>query len=390
MKVIYLPCEIKTRELDSRVELLKALTGCTVVIGQQWDLFANAQNLPTGVILFKTVNRIQGANMAAWKAAGHKVAALDEESLIADGPTALVSAVSRLAMENCDLFLAHSHGQAEAISSIYNTPVQVVGNQRLDLCRGDSFKAEGDEIRAKHGKFILINTNYGIINSVWGGHSGAAKIAQQAGMLDTEDQRKEFQATALWERENMVEIYKFIQNAPQSLKIILRPHPAENAAHWKAIPGIEVVTGTNPLPWLYGAEIVIHTGCTTGLESALMGKDSINIEVSKPPVAQFIDRINPTVVTADAALQLMDKPLEMAEYTRLASDMFPQGATEKIAASLKGLAPDITAGEISVRGRERTQLQRDKFTLSTVGAWKALGPVSKLADSLFIKHAGPV
>ena len=388
MKAVYLPCEIKTRELDSRVELLKALPGCTVVIGQQWDLFANAQNLPTGVILFKTVNRIQGANMAAWKAAGHKVAALDEESLIADGPTALVSAVSRLAMKNCDLFLAHSQGQGDAIKSVFHCPLEIVGNQRLDLCRGDSFKAEGDEIRAKHGKFILINTNYGIINSHWGGYKGAENIAKQAGMMDTEAQRKDFHAGALWEIENIKQIYEVIRGAPY--KVILSPHPGENADHWRAIPGIEVVTGTNPLPWLYGAEILIHTGCTTGLEAALMGKDSINIEVSKPPIGQIIDKINPTVASADAALQLIDKPIEMAEYTRLASDMFPQGATEKISAALKGLAPDITVGEISVRGRERTQLQRDKFTLSTVDAWKALGPVSKLADSLFVKHAGPV
>jgi surface carbohydrate biosynthesis protein len=386
MKVIYLPCEIKTRELDSRVELLKALTGCTVVIGQQWDLFANAQNLPTGVILFKTVNRIQGANMAAWKAAGHKVAALDEESLIADGPTALVSAVSRLAMENCDLFLAHSHGQAEAISSIYNTPVQVVGNQRLDLCRGDSFKAEGDEIRAKHGKFILINTNYGIINSHWGGYKGAENIAKQAGMLDTEAQRQAFHAGALWEIENIKQIYEVIKGAPY--KVILRPHPGENAAHWEAIPGIEVVTGTNPLPWLYGAEILIHTGCTTGLEAAIMGKRAINIQPVPAPTQNITPVINPTVKTGSEALQLLDS-VDMADYTRLASGLFPSGATGKIAKALLDLAPDITTdfSQVRIQSQSRTALQRDKFSLSPEEAWKTLGKVSVLADSLFVRHA---
>jgi hypothetical protein len=136
MKIIYLPCEILTRELESRVELLKALPDCTVVLGNQWSMFANAANLPTGLILFKTVNQIQGHNMAAWRAAGHTVVALDEESLIADGPTALLSAVSRLAMDNCDLFLAHSQAHADSIRSVYYCPLEIVGNQRLDLCRG--------------------------------------------------------------------------------------------------------------------------------------------------------------------------------------------------------------------------------------------------------------
>jgi surface carbohydrate biosynthesis protein len=341
---------------------------------------------PTGVILFKTVNRIQGANMAAWKAAGHKVAALDEESLIADGPTALVSAVSRLAMENCDLFLAHSHGQAEAISSIYNTPVQVVGNQRLDLCRGDSFKAEGDEIRAKHGKFILINTNYGIINSHWGGYKGAENIAKQAGMLDTEAQRQAFHAGALWEIENIKQIYEVIKGAPY--KVILRPHPGENAAHWEAIPGIEVVTGTNPLPWLYGAEILIHTGCTTGLEAAIMGKRAINIQPVPAPTQNITPVINPTVKTGSEALQLLDS-VDMADYTRLASGLFPSGATGKIAKALLDLAPDITTdfSQVRIQSQSRTALQRDKFSLSPEEAWKTLGKVSVLADSLFVRHA---
>jgi hypothetical protein len=252
---------------------------------------------------------------------------------------------------------------------------------------GDTFKAEGNKIRTKHGKFILINTNFGIINSHWGGHSGAAHIAKQAGMLDTEEQREAFQSGASWERENMLAVYEFIKSAPKDRKIILRPHPGENAAHWRVIPGIEVVTATNPLPWLHGAEILIHTGCTTGLEAAIMGKAAINLEPAPSPVGRNTNKINPTVRTAAEAIELLDS-VDMSEYTKLARSMFPQGATGKIASALRDMAPDteIDFTKVKVQARTRTAIQREKFSLSTEQAWKTLGKCSILADSLFVKY----
>ncbi len=79
--IAYLGLEIKQRELESRLliaaRLLKA--GVVVFFGQQWSLFSNADALPPGVVLFKTVNGIQAKPMADFRSKGHIVASTDEE-----------------------------------------------------------------------------------------------------------------------------------------------------------------------------------------------------------------------------------------------------------------------------------------------------------------------
>ena len=388
MKVVYLPVEILTRELDSRVELVKALPDCIVVVGQSWEILRNAEKLPHGVILFKTVNRIQGSNMMSWKLAGHTVCALDEEALIAKGASALDSAVSRLAMSNCDYFLAHNQEQLNVIQSTYFLDGRVVGNQRLDLCRGESFEPEAAALREKHGPFVLINTNFGSINSHWGGYEGSRNIAKQAGMIDTPAQDYEFKAMAAWEHRNMTEVYSLINKLSDlGIKIILRPHPGENPSVWEDISEIIVVTGTSPLPYIAASEMVFATSCTTSLEAAIMGKQSVNLSPARAPIEQICGEVNVTVRSAEEAVDAMDRGVEMSEYTKLAREMFPSGATDKIADVLRSIGPTVSETvTFNIDPIERTDLQRVKFTLDMEQAWRKLGQCSKLADSLYIKR----
>ena len=119
-----------------------------------------------------------------------------------------------------------------------------------------------------------------------------------------------------------------------------------------------------------------------------MGKMAINIQPVPAPTQNITPVINPTVKTGAEALQLLDS-VDMTDYTRLASGLFPSGATGKIAKALLDLAPDITTdfSQVRIQSQSRTALQRDKFSLSPEEAWKTLGKVSVLSDSLFVRHA---
>jgi len=77
------------------------------------------------------------------------------------------------------------------------------------------------------------------------------------------------------------------------MKFILRPHPSEDIINWKvALKGLDnvhVIFRGNASDWILGALAVIHTGCTTGIESWIMEKIVIaynqnNSEGVEPPL----------------------------------------------------------------------------------------------------------
>jgi hypothetical protein len=72
-------------------------------------------------------------------------------------------------------------------------------------------------------------------------------------------------------------------------RVILRPHPAERLESWHDIEGrhknLHVLFEGNVIPWLLGAEILIHNGCTTAIEAVLLGKPAVCYQ----PIAPLSD-----------------------------------------------------------------------------------------------------
>ena len=62
-------------------------------------------------------------------------------------------------------------------------------------------------------------------------------------------------------------------------RIIVRPHPSESPEAWRrataGLPRVEVRYDDALLPWLLACEALIHNGCTTGVEAALLGRRPI-------------------------------------------------------------------------------------------------------------------
>ena len=81
--IVYLPIDIKDRELNSRLllalDLLKR--GFVVLVGVGHEMILRQDYLPPGILLVKGLNAVQCAMMRDFGAMGHQIMAIDEEAL---------------------------------------------------------------------------------------------------------------------------------------------------------------------------------------------------------------------------------------------------------------------------------------------------------------------
>ncbi len=320
--IVYLPIEIQVRELPSRLliaaHLLKA--GCAVVIGSHWSLVteANQRLLPPGAYLFKTVNRLQGNAMAGARARGHMAAAIDEEVLIFTDFNGYTIAFSENAADACDLFFAQSPDHKDAVEKRFPQiagKVKVTGNPRIDLLlpRNRGVFDTADLRTNGYHPYILFNANYGTINSLWNDAQGTVSIAEATGAFEGDRTAKiaEYHAIVEWEKSNFNAMVALLDWAVRNIKginFVLRPHPGERARHWEkmlaGVPNAHVVQRSDPHPWIMAAKLVVHTGCTTGLEAALLGRPVANLQPENHPTnASILTEVNPTFRSWQAAAQ---------------------------------------------------------------------------------------
>lgn len=421
---VYLPLEIKHRELPSRLLIAAHVLadGKPVVIGNHWSMTdeANLAALPPGAFLFKTCNKIQGSVMTDAKAAGHFVAATDEEVLVFNEDTGFTLAFSDAAADALDLFFAQDNNHKAALTHRFQTlRVEVVGNVRADLMRmkgGDALAQTDPRISALQ-PYVLFNMNYASINSIWNdGNTLNIGVAEETGAFDGPDRearKKVFFDTVEWERGNhdaMLELLGWAVRSIKGLRFVIRPHPGERPDYWRQISASAtntvVITDSDPHPWIAHAVLVVHTGCTTGLEATLMKRPVLNLlPVTRPHVGQVTDVVNPVFQTAAAAAEAIVAFLggaggAIANHRYDLAKLFPGAGTgqaaKRIAARLCTAARENGAWRGSFADIVRTERQRTKFTvsgaeiregLSKAAALAKVNPgrwqVSSLGDSLF-------
>lgn len=437
--VVYLSVELKARDMDSRLliaaEAIKR--DMQVVFGQQWVINKNYHSMPKGAVLFKTVNEIQASLMEDAARAGHIVAASDEEALACACNACFESGMGPTAAKTFDIFFAQSPQHASAVTRLYpkiKERVRVTGNPRIDLLKAQGrkvYQAQADQIRTQMGKYVLFNTNFGWINSIWNAREDAKQIAVRSGhlVLDDPESVAAYEAELEWERSNMAEMENVIAWMEQGLpffKAVIRPHPAEDSSYWKTKYGdkdhVIVAEGTPHIPWTLGAEALVHTTCSTGMEAALMGVPALSITPTpneKLHSYLLTNSVNPTCPSSEEACAALSSFFEngtgplssMSSYTPVLDEHFPEieGAqsasiiSDEIVASLTAhgaqINPlyrwDLNPG-IPWVAVDRRQEWKDKFSLEAeelvtrlqamsrvAGLEKAVN-AQKLDDSLFL------
>ena len=275
------------RELDAKLLLaaFAAERGLSVILGEKRELRLRAASLPRSVYLAKDVTPNSRRAYERVAALGHVLAATDEEALVYFSTEQYFKAKVGLetftrpellfawGAENAAIWSEHpGHGGSR---------IEPSGNPRIDLLRPELrgyWDEEVERLRARHGRFVLVNTNFGLLNNLRDNRNHERRTLEAArrdpASVDAFDVGLAAHRLRLF--EGFQEAVGALARARPDVRLIVRPHPSEDEDVWyRAAAGCSnarVVHEGNAVPWLLAAEAVVHNGCTTGLEAWLLGR----------------------------------------------------------------------------------------------------------------------
>jgi surface carbohydrate biosynthesis protein len=281
---LILPVENQVRELDAKLLLacVAAERGFPVVVGSRALVHHRVSSIPRGIYLAKSLRRLSENMFGILEKLGHDIVAWDEEALVhlpdpnfyygrrlSRKTLGLTSALFAWGPENEALFRGYP--------GYDGTPIYVTGNPRTDMMRPELrgyYAEEIEQIHKRYDRFVLVNTNFG-----WNNHflrafrmdqpAGRPKNAFEAGLAAHK--------TALF--ESFQQMLPPLARALPDHTVLIRPHPTEDHQVWREIagrlPNARVANDGNVVPWLMACDALVHVGCTTAVEAAVIGRHAI-------------------------------------------------------------------------------------------------------------------
>ncbi|MCB1463587.1 MAG: hypothetical protein KDJ90_14440 [Nitratireductor sp.] len=287
---LIIPLEVKVREFVPRllVAAIAADRGYDVLIGHDRVVRRLAGHLPRGIMFDKALGVKTDRKVHRYARLGYRLTAFDEESTgLYPNPDMFFR--TRLSHETLSLasryFVLSDIVRDMAVERYPDLAERIVttGMPRSDIWREafrGLYEAERDRISRTHGKFILFNSNFGIVVH-----------ARRGRFLENQKKRHEKHhsgATAYFSRmeeQAGANLDAFLEMLPKlrewfpDYKLIVRPHPAEDVSFWKerlgGIGGVEIHADGIVAPWILASSVLVHHGCTTGIEAGLMGKPHV-------------------------------------------------------------------------------------------------------------------
>jgi len=288
---LIIPVENQVRELDAKILLscVAAERGFPVIIGSRAYVHFRLGSMPRGVYLAKSMRGLSTPVFRILRKLGHEIVAWDEEALVhpppqiyftlrlAPKPVRYVSRLLAWGEENVELFRRYPY-LPEGI------PIHATGNARSDMLRAEMRPYFADEVRRlreNHGEFILVNTNFTDVNPFIPAvglflpdkNGKGMRFGQMAlGMTRefAEGMREHRQAVF----EDIKRLIPSLAQAFPNHAIVVRPHPSEHHGIYNAIAErcsrVRVIHEGNVIPWLLACNVMVHNGCTTGVEAYLL------------------------------------------------------------------------------------------------------------------------
>ena len=292
---IYIPIEVKNRELESKVLLAleAASKGHQVLVGVKSDttdlIFKNF--LKPGIIHLKSIqpNTIVTKFLKRAKLRGFRVTTQDEESGLLDekyddfanqrfGPLSLAF------VDKVFCWGKHDYQSLRSIYPMFSDKFINTGSPRVDFWKQELF----DYYKSCYNynipsEYVLIISNFGTSLSNNSLTDFVKYIMKDKDLKSVNE-----------------EIYNLIRNYSYSINLtleyistikklaeifidkifVLRPHPTEDLKAWKLLLGdtqnIKVIHQGSAGFWINNAKIIILNGCTTAFEAIAMGKNVIS------------------------------------------------------------------------------------------------------------------
>lgn len=325
--LLYIPIETKVREYHGKLllSMYAARAGFDVVLGGHTDLQKHLLKLPTGLVLERNVNQRNRMPLERASMRGHRLTAWCEEGIsIFDKQQYGARRIDRDAISVLDSFFAWGKVQADAIASwAPNTADRIVltGNPRFDLLREpyrQLFARQADALRKEHGPYILLNSSFSIYNN----HFGFDHFLQKM-MWQPKDSPPDYQDfLEKWYEHIKNSFFAFVELMPVLSKtfpdhnIVVRPHPSENRNVWrektKDLPNVKVIFEGSALPWILGADALLHNNCTTSIEAHVLGRPTVSyLPCNNPRFNHEVPQaVSVTAFTADEVVTALQNAVK--------------------------------------------------------------------------------
>lgn len=285
---LILPVETAARELEAKLLLALVATqkGMTVTLGNKALVNLRIGSLEPGIYLSHNFNAGRDRIIALARDLGHRIVAWDEEGLVWINAEIYrrrrvnASALAKLDM----LFLWGGEQHAAMLPALegFGGEVKISGNPRADLLRPELrpiYSERVTSLKQDLGDFILVNSNFGWIN-----HALAQGRGGNEEQLKAIAAKSGFPLEYLRHRQKIyrafVELIPVIAKRFPYRKIVVRRHPSESPEAWIAavghLPNVVFKFDSDLVPWLLAAGHILQNGCTTAVETALLGRAAIS------------------------------------------------------------------------------------------------------------------
>ena len=298
---VLFPIESITRELDYRLMLavMCADDDVNIYIGQSDYLHKASKYMNGGIYIGKSIfsKRFDGTWREGWhkdlKDRGFIILHLDEEGAIYRGGESewerrlVEDRVNVGELEKDDWLLTWGEFQKK----IYTQRTQVknivvVGHPRFDLLKREYrsfYEKKVVRLKKTHGNFILVNTNFSLFNDM---------IGMKESFSEKFGYKVEYDPVAIkhidtwgYVGKTFCEYVKLVirlsANYPEKT-IVIRPHPAEKAETYEDIfsgrSNVVVNREGSVVEWLLACDVMLHDGCTTGVEAYFAGSNIISYQ----------------------------------------------------------------------------------------------------------------
>jgi surface carbohydrate biosynthesis protein len=295
---IIIPVENQVRELDPKLLLacIAVQRGFEVIIGSHREVDFRITTFPRSLYLNKSMTERNLKMFRIMEKIGHEILTWDEEALV---HLPAETYYSRRLSPDAIRYNSHLFAWGEDNAQLWRQyphlpagmPIHVTGNPRSDMLRPELrsfYEPESEELRKKYGKYILVNTNFNHVNAFF----PAQNLFRPTKKAGKEPQfgkaavgmSREYAEGLRDHKLNILNAFKELipildQEFPDHT-IIVRPHPTENQQVYKDIADqcnrVQVTNEGNVVPWLMGTDVVVHNGCTTGVEAFVMGIPAIS------------------------------------------------------------------------------------------------------------------
>jgi surface carbohydrate biosynthesis protein len=295
---LIIPVENQVRELDPKLLLacVAAKRGFSVIIGSHREIDFRMASFPRSLYLNKSMTKRNLKMFRIMQKLGHEILTWDEEALVhLPAETYYSRRLSPTAIRYNSHLFAWGEDNAELWRNYpdlpEDMPIHVTGNPRSDMLRPELrsfYELEVEQLRKCYGKIILVNTNFNHVNAFFPAQNLFRPAREegeepQFGKAGVGMDRKF--AEGLRDHKTAIlnafkELIPILDQAYPEHTIIVRPHPTENQQVYvdiaKACKRVKVTNEGNVVPWLMATDVVVHNGCTTGVEAYMMDVPAIS------------------------------------------------------------------------------------------------------------------